>query len=409
MGLPPADPYDWIREWWGDELSPNLLQLICAAPRDQRLQFGQDYLARALQRRMPARQPGQVRPYCELSYTMYGSDSYSVTSGRARLRALALYCHQVVVEDPVARALMLAGVMDSDEEEHWLGSPVLISATKELREALTILLEFEPLHQMGAVIWTTEGYFSQAIQGRMVLFLPSEIDAVAAGRADKNLADGGWSAEFRNATDVQVARWLNQMDLSILVASSSQGSMEMLVPGRATQDALDAYCRIVGPVISEPSRGVKAQQLAMLADSISVPSTSDIARLRSSSELFSEWRDSLADGLREVSELPYTNGNWLIDARGTMNEALAVPRERIRAELASNSLSSQAHALARGLGVSAIGGSIGTAIGGGAFSAVAGSIASAGVGIASEYLRSLFARRKQRALLDYYLLFTQDQ
>ena len=30
--LPPAEPYDWIREWWGDELSPDLVQLICAAP-----------------------------------------------------------------------------------------------------------------------------------------------------------------------------------------------------------------------------------------------------------------------------------------------------------------------------------------------------------------------------------------
>ena len=358
---------------------------------------------------MPAKEPGQVRPYCDLSYTMYGSDSYSVQSGRSRLRALALYCHQVIIEDPVARALMLANHMKSDEEEHWLGSPVLISAPNELREALTILLEFEPLHRAAAILWTMEGYFAQTLQGRMVLFLPSELDAVARTRAKENTDNDGWSAAFRNATDIQVARWLNQMALPILVASSSRSSMELLVPERATQDVLDAYCRTVGPVISAPSRAMKAQHLAMLADSISVPSALDIARLRSSSERFAEWRDSLARGLREISELPYTEDNWLIDARGTMNEALALPRERIRTELASKSLRSQMSTFAWGVSVSAVGGAIGTAIGHRPLSAVTASVASVGVGMAAEYLRSLLARGEGRALLDYYLLFAPNE
>jgi hypothetical protein len=113
----------------------------------------------------------------------------------------------------------------------------------------------------------------------------------------------------------------------------------------------------------------------------------------------------LSRGLRDVAEIPESEVCWLEQARGTMHEAIAAPRERLRLELTTKSIRSRARAAAWGLGVSAIGGAAGAAAGGGLLSAAAASIASTGATVASEYLRDLSMRREKRALLSHYMLF----
>jgi hypothetical protein len=415
----PANPYQWIREWWGDELTPELATRMSAAPREHRLAFADYYLARALHRRAPAKIAAELRPYCDLQYSLYGSDAFAPAQGPARVRALALYCHQIVIEDPVARALMLTRVLQSDDEEVWLGSPVRISVRDELSRALTFLLDFQPLANLDVIIWTCEEYHAQAMNGRMSMLLAGELEMIGMARRYVNPDMTDWGAAFFVSSDTEIARLLNAMHASVLVTSSLSESVQLLVPNRITEDALDAYCRCIRRILPDRSgadrmlpdrsRTLAARQLISLGTANLVPSAEDIVRLRGSSAEFADWRLALSQGLREVAEIPEDDDDWILRARGTMHEALAAPRERLRMQLAARSLESRAQSVAWSLCVSGIGGAAAAAVGGNLVVAAASSVGSAGASLVTEYLRNLNQRREGRALLSHYVMFDSER
>jgi hypothetical protein len=142
---------------------------------------------------------------------------------------------------------------------------VRISIPEELRQALEFLIEFRPLATEEVIVWTTEEYYATTERGRMVMFLPQEFEKISALRDREVSEKMEWSTAFINATPIQIARWLNEVESSILVTSSLQDSMQLLLPNRATEDTLDAYCRATRLALPDSSRTLAARQLAALA------------------------------------------------------------------------------------------------------------------------------------------------
>ena len=138
-----CDPATFIADWWGDEVSPNLADVIARAATGASL-VRRQWLS--LPTRAPDLPPGQLRPLVAITPNPgdHLLDDPSNPPGDPRVRALALYAHQVAVWDPLPHELR---VLRLAAREGWDPS------TEPLRAALTQIATLQPLSAAGVVVW----------------------------------------------------------------------------------------------------------------------------------------------------------------------------------------------------------------------------------------------------------------
>lgn len=136
-------PDDYASHWWGEVISPKLIDVIATSPRDRLLEFAEAVVE--VERSVPRMTPGMLRPLVALGDSagdkLIAGDG---VTGVSRVRALSLYAHQVGVWDPLPMELQL--IIDArDSGENW--------NTGRLRTALTAIHQLTSLADAEIVVW----------------------------------------------------------------------------------------------------------------------------------------------------------------------------------------------------------------------------------------------------------------
>lgn len=150
------------------------------------------------------------------------------------------------------------------------------------------------------------------------------------------------------------------------------------------------------------------QRLAALSKLDNLPTVSRLAQLRSNSESFAEWRNSLRTGLMAVSELSINEENWLAAARNIMHDCLEAPHLRLAKELRRSSLVQAGRGAAFSFGISALGYFASVAAGGPTVADMVADGSSIAADAIAGYIKGLHDRRSGQALLEHYVALSGD-
>ena len=420
--FPDVDVYKFIQTWWGEELSINLIELVKAAPIDHCITFLGDWnqASDALEENfkhdlvLPQLDAGRLRPLVHKPGT--SSISLALT--------LSLYCHEVIIANPLAG---LTPHNDADEE------------TREaIVNALHQLLTVQPLVQSGVFHLRTipTSYKMLDIMEWIFFTVPDETTKIIVdlGPTEYTKTDAsGDSSTYRigghfggdspsivmSNGDVNTGAWMkisfeefqtyHALAESLLVYSKTSGKGQLMLSERTQSRILRNALRRIG-YTNYDLRDVAISKLTALPVPLLYGKVSDLIAIRKSDEVFANWREALAVALTQVGDVPgEAEREWQQQASAVVHAELE-PFRRVFQDAAETSPALKAmQGGVASLGIEAIGAGVGAAMGGGWGSTFTGLVAGKAADTLINYLKALRARRSARAVLDIALVFDPQQ
>jgi hypothetical protein len=380
------DPVSVIQEWWGDRLDERLLAIVAAAPPAQVCEF-LDHYRTGRDGEMSSAEPGELRPFASPSTAP----------------ALALYAHRVVVPDP------LVSFADPVEESRRMArfkngreTPVPVGET--VARALRTILELEPLHEIGALLW-----------------LPAATDAIPA--------DHPYNLTYRWRVDEgerpEVPGWIRVHHELGLPRSAIAGylygiglSAALLFPGCVQPPLWHPDVRRVATALGDSPPDLwrldRRQDALQKLDGLMVPNmwvstAKTAAALRQHSDAFARWRQDLSRVLDLVLDVPVdVDPSSLNDIRGLIHSELSASRNELEREVSRSRPLAEARKGLTSIGVGGLAAGATSLAGSGALApSVAGVVTAAVAGLAVNHYTELRRIRSDKALLDAYLVFDE--
>jgi hypothetical protein len=394
-------PDEFVSQWWGDTLSDALVHRIVRAPRKHLCDFAEAFAD--LMYVEPELQAGQLRPL--VGVTDHAGDQLipqDYLRGTSRIRALALYAHQVAVWDPLA---FQAPVIPH------LAQTELTAYREQLRVSLLSILELVPLADAGIVVWIPT-FSSMYRESRSMLqslgeLTVSGIDLTGVPLLNESpLPLGVPRNEFYSPwDDVDFAISDIAADLSLC----QDGALVQPLAANPLADRLLLQL-LRSQLMDSGPRGPRLSKLVTLAERPAVPSVADIVAVRQSSKAFYDWRMALERALDSVKELPLVAED-IGKAREVVSAELAEPRHEIADELRRSTALAALQRTVSNLGWSVLA-ALPTYLAHTDAPIVGAQItATATIDWARRYIEYLRRRAGRRSLLAHYLIFNaaQDQ
>lgn len=387
-----TNPYQEIREWWGEELDSKLVDRIINAPQTHLDEF-EVWLtshSQIAERQMSELLPGMLRP-------IVSSDAIALLHGdsidslpRAAL-PLLLYAHEVVVDyitpslcsnDPRTRRHVANWLLDVRPlyDDGLLHFRILRSrkrhpsTTRQFNELLpeVMSLKSEPIEHFCRIAWrqwSGSGIdFATLREGIIANLL---LDVTAFYNAHERVWPGKVHRLVQSNAEYEVLRWVFQR----------------VGGGRTDSPNLDLL------------------QLSRLAVPNYTPNARDLAVIRRTDSLFADFRKSLRQALQSI-ELPNEPDSGVVaQVQHKLHEEL----EPIVTHLTSASKKSPALESLRtgvtGLGVSAVAAVAGGLVGGNATTAIMSATATKALDGLLAYARAYKERKRALRSLDLVTTF----
>lgn len=313
--------------------------------------------------------------------------------GSARVRALALYAHQVAVWDPLPRELY---VLRAAADQGWEAN------TEPLRIALCQIAELSPLVADGIVVWLPDldRAYSDAM-GDLTETIDRTIDNLDLDGVA--LLEEPRPPPYGQAANPNYSPWddvhFAVADVAADLVYSNSG--EKVQPVFANELARRIAPHLVElPDFSGDQRTTRLHKIAALTQGLTVPTSREIVTVRRNSEGFNDWRLAVERILAAV-ELE----DDVVSARQIVDGELALPREKLKQEVdRSHVLSATRHAGAS-LGWAILASPLVVAAGASPSAATVGVASSVGIEWVKHYVQRLRTAAGSRALLAHYLSF----
>jgi hypothetical protein len=391
-----SSPGSSVREWWGVDLSDDAILRLRDAPMEHWVAFSRYYDQPVPQNLDPGKAAGmRSEAFCSLNSKpdeLY--DAAVMPLGAARVRALALLVHRVVVADPiekVVRGFITATDTTCTEPPN----------RTEVEATLRVLAELAPLEDAGAVIYKSSargvGTDTDAILNTLLL--------------EQDLK--GLELDWRWATDPHGLRsdgsailaGLNIV-MDVIQARQLVPTGSVLVGTPLERSVLEHLVALGGATL--PGRAVAMQHLGTLALPTLIPGASAVVAAREADE-YVQLRNELSRALESIQALPDTDESWLEDARTALADEMAPGAARLRKALRRSGVLAQLRQTAAGLGVSGLGALAGDLVGGSPVVAATSAGVTSLAAVLRTYLSARPAVRGQRAVLESYLMFGEPR
>ncbi|EHB46418.1 hypothetical protein [Mycolicibacterium vinylchloridicum] len=381
-----------VEEWWGDDLSAETIDRIAEAPIEHWVAFGEQYSS---QRRsgMAARTglAGAAAVYCSLDSNpdeLY--DPTLIPLGADRVRAIALFAKDVVVNDPLAN--VVRGFLSTSKSP--FGEP---PSRTSIKQALQAIRGLAPLENARAVSFVDVRGDTDGATALADLFQLA--DELSLDRLDWR-----WCSDpraVRGSASGVLAGMNILADLAAARCAAPEGSVFIGTP--LERSVLELLVSLGSQRVIAP-RAAALSDLATLAVPILIPNATDVATVRAADE-YADFRRDLSHALSVVGDLPSEDEAWLYTARAMLIEELGPGRDRLaKAVKKSRALSELPRATAT-LSISALGAAVGTLAGSMPLPAFAAA-AVTGVGASlSSFLSVRRGVREKKAVLESYMLF----
>ncbi len=373
-----TSPYRALREWWGDDLTEDVIVRLRDAPLEQWIAFSRDYDERKENADLLDSALGRHSDiFCSIGSKpdeLYDGNVIPLAS--ARVRALALLVDRVVVADPletIVKGFLLAQGPDFEPPSH-----------REVEATLRALVEFSALEHAGAVLYRS----STALGDEGFEALRRTISLLGDLRSMD--LDWRWASDPRHvlgsASPTLAA--LNVVTTAIQSRLAAP-SGAMLIGTPLERSVLEQLVVLDGGTI--PGRAISMQPLGTLAVPTLIPDASTVVYL--------------SRALEAIGGLPDTAESWLEEARMALADEIAPSAARLSRALRRSSVLSGIRRSAAGLAVSALGAIAGGLVGG---NPIAGATSAAVTYLSSAFGSYLSARpavRGRRAVLESYFVF----
>jgi hypothetical protein len=195
------------------------------------------------------------------------------------------------------------------------------------------------------------------------------------------------------------------LGISLVLAKDNPGRFNVLA--RSAEEAVLLPVGLYNAALSSSdTRNIYMARLAAME----LPNLDgkSIWSVRRSSDEFGEWRQALGVAMREISAISSDDEAWQAEARGIFESELRTVRDRLNRTTQKSSALSAARIGTINMAYSAVGALTGFTLGGNIKTALAGAASAKGTEVAVSYLRSLKARRRDKAVLDLALAFHTD-
>ena len=372
----PIDPLAIFEQWWGEPLSPNLLDRAINAPLYQRQEFIV-FASRAPRAEIPDIGRGTLRPMLvQDGFHFAGFEDYFSAAV-----ALALYSNEVAVEYAFGR------------------NPV------HLEEMLRYLLVLKPLAETGAI------RFFEPNTGMHQWGIVDDVWADITGGVGLSGVD--WD-KLERAIDEYGAPYGHSMTLEgLLLLVASQISSKSAAPEKFSLIArsepelavINAFARLSR---SNPidRRGYALSKLIGLRVPFYSFDTQNLVKLRLSESVFDEWRTSLRNALNDIEGLPDGTSQWQRAAQEIAEGELEALQSKIDRKTHASPFLAKAKAGVKAIALSAVGAGSAALLGADFKSGFVGAAATSGVQVASEYWQSVKRRNQLNAVKDVIMTFT---
>ncbi|GAA1580493.1 hypothetical protein GCM10009804_41350 [Kribbella hippodromi] len=379
-----VDPYRTIEEWWGDPLSATLIQRMERAPLQHLREFAEFVndlrIPPAARRPLPTIAPGQLRPLL-LRDTIRPEDiPYNFGN---LVPTLLLYAHFAAVENPL---------------------PSSVSERETLFRAVNQLHVLQPLAE-ASLIHFIDPDARDRHPSRNSVLRAQDLRALAQDPATSDAClelielavhDGGDLSEQMFLMNLYGGRRLR------IVSSQPVGQLHSTSLSR--EEALFMDLTLHRVASRTDRRLLNLEKLAQLSVPKLEGKTESLVAIRTSDEVFADWREHLASALAQVENIQATD-NWASEAAGILDAELAPIRERIRVSATKSPVLSSMKVGLTSLAISGFGSVAGLAVGGDLASAAVGAAAGPVAETVKSYVESRAHRRQAKALLDVSLAF----
>lgn len=367
--------FEHIESWWGDRLDRALITRILAAPENQLAAFGESLLGIELV--PPVLPAGRLRP-------AVGTGLWPETQV-ARAARLLLLSDQVLFDWPDLVQAFTGG----QDYRSARFRPVVWQFHQALQVGLVHAMHLRPLIDDGSVHLTPFSVARAGVEGAQVERL---VRAHPLVRSLGIFTATDWE-------DLQNRAHVEDLIACTVLAQRQSGNLLM----RSELD--EALFQDLFDRDQSDGRLLRLDALANLDVPRLELTATQLIRLRNSADHFAEWRQRLSEALDVVVTLPDTGDNGA--------EAVAVVREYLsdsfakleRANSRSPLLSSAASGTA-GFAVMGISATTTGLITGSPWAAAASGAAGKAAETAINYVKTIKQRRKDKALLDIAVKFT---
>jgi hypothetical protein len=444
-GASSLNPYAFIREWWGEELSDELVLRAKAGPREHLHAFLYDWETASMASEnlfrsdlaLPPLRAGALRPLVR----GYGIKTVSLAL------SMSLYCHEVILENPlndfqssysdksVSEFMRKRIGQDKKALNQGLsksGATLGVGANRERDKEAIIgafhdLLILKPLVKAGIIHlrsmpnyadlgeffdWirsddqTAQILFESA--GRSVGFEwqgsppgePIDQDPFKSGELlSVDLAGFGFTSHPVDSGGYLDAAW------SLILYTRSEGHVQLTINDSAMADRIRNALSRIGDV-DDDLRGITMRKLLALSVPLLQRRIPDLISIRASEEVFADWRRSLTLALAQVADIQSGDTQaWNRQASAIVHAELEPFRQAFQ-DIAKTSPALRAlQSGLASLGIEAIGASAGAAVEGGASGAFTGLVAGKAAHTLVSYLKTLKEHRSAKAVLDVAFMF----
>lgn len=372
----PIDPLAIFEQWWGEPLSPSLLDRAINAPLYQKQEFIA-FASSAPRAEIPDIGRGTLRPMLvEDGFHFAGFEDYYSAAV-----ALTLYSNEVAVEYTFGY------------------NPA------HFEEMLRYLLALKPLAATGAI---------RFFEPNTSIHQSGNVDGIWADMTGGvGLSDPDWD-EIERAIDEYGApygRFMTPEGALFVVASqlsSKSAAPEKFSLIARSDPELAVINAFAGLSKSNPidRRGYALSKLIGLRVPFYSLDTQNLVKLRLSESVFDEWRTSLRNALNDIEGLPDGTSQWQRAAREIAEGELESLQSKIGRETHASPFLAKAKAGVKVIALSAVGAGSAALLGADFKSEFVGAAATGGVQVASEYWQSVKRRNRLNAVKDVIMTFT---
>lgn len=379
-----------IEEWWQDELNDSLVRRIAAASHTQLHEFG-DFYDDWQRFTLPERPSGLLRPrVLQLS-------GHETDANLALGVSLLLYAHEVILDDPLRRALL----QPNDRQDLTLGLQRVL-ALKDLDVAGLVHYE-----QSSRKFFSKSRHPSRAhnAQRRDWPQVESLLGKGSVPGLDAYL-------DTLRLPEDEAEEMIQETVRTIL---DTVNAVDIIEPTRWNPFARNTFeAAVLTAALGDAGSAQADRRQAALTKlaSMGVPemalSIADLVRVRESEEAFANWRESLQRALDQVELMPDTTSSWQKEAREVVAGELGPLVERLERATRRSPALSALGAGKKNFVLGGFGAISGAAITQDLMGGVVGAAVAAGLTMGDAYVRALRDRRVDRASLQLALIFTSE-
>lgn len=380
--MTPFDPYAAVEHWWGEPISTDLIRKVRAAPRQHHHSFFMDIHEEHFEQ-LPKLDPGNLRPAIFFdSYYQNDLEGYLQQS----LSSL-LYCHEVLLEDPLLTFDVPGGV-------------------ERFGDILEVLLQMRPLTELGIARFVrvsglarfpvTIGRWFRAIGDESVPLAMRQELFRASRRIEAASSSQAALAHFQASVGASLnflARWPGQ--LHVVTRSNAEDMVLRLALGHA-------YSRT-----APDHRRVRLQKLLAVGLPDFATSLPGLVEIRKNDEDFQRWRNALTNALNDIAEISDADESWRSQASEILAGELAPIKADLEKAVSRSRALSSFRAGTKKVVLAGAGATAGALAGDDLLSGLIGATVAPAFDLIADFVQARRERRRSKAVLDLTLQFSQ--